>query len=108
MISDDLLIIHNGTVIEEDSLTLVELCRASGTHAEWIISLVGESIIEPHQPYSQEISLWRFSGTSLVRARSAFRLQRDLEINLTGIALVLDLIEELGSLRTQLNTKEHV
>ncbi|MBC8379409.1 MAG: MerR family transcriptional regulator, partial [Planctomycetes bacterium] len=49
-----------------------------------------------------EIYLWRFSGSSLVRVRSAQRLQRDLGVNLAGIALALDLIEELDNLRTQL------
>ncbi|MCX7088570.1 MAG: MerR family transcriptional regulator [Methylococcales bacterium] len=98
MNSHDLLLVHTGTVIEEGSLTLGQLCRACGAHAEWIICLVEESIIEPQ---GDEIRSWRFSGASLVRARSALRLQRDLGINLAGIALVLDLLEELDNLRAQ-------
>lgn len=98
MNSQDLLLVLTGTVIEEDSLTLGQLCRACGVHADWIISLVEESIIEPQ---GEDIRLWRFSGASLVRARSALRLQRDLGVNLAGIALALDLIEELESLRTK-------
>jgi chaperone modulatory protein CbpM len=97
--------IHTGSVIEDDSLTLGQLCRACGTHADWIISLVEESIIEPQ---GAEITLWRFSGVSLVRARSALRLQRDLGLNLAGIALVFDLMEELEKLRNQLNIKNHL
>lgn len=49
------------------------------------------------------ITLWRFSGKSLRRARSAHRLQRDLGLNLAGIALVLDLMDELEVLLAQLN-----
>ena len=104
MNSHDLLLVHTGTVIEEDSLTLGQLCRACGVHADWIISLVEESIIEPE---GEDIRVWRFSGASLVRARSALRLQRDLGVNLAGIALALDLIEELESLRTQMKTLGH-
>jgi chaperone modulatory protein CbpM len=89
--------------MEEDSLTLGQLCRACGTHADWIISLVEESIIEPYEPHAVEINLWRFSGASLRRARSALRLQRDLGLNLAGIALTLDLMDELENLRAQLN-----
>jgi chaperone modulatory protein CbpM len=48
--------------------------------------------------------LWRFSGESMVRARSALRLQRDLGINMAGIALVLDLMEEFESLRAHMKT----
>ncbi len=101
MNSNDLLLVHIGTVIEEDSLTLGQLCRACGVHADWIISLVEEGIIEPQ---GEDIRLWRFSGASLVRARIALRIQRDLGVNLAGIALVLDLIEELESLRAHMKT----
>jgi chaperone modulatory protein CbpM len=104
MNSQDLLLVHTGTVIEEDSLTLGQLCRACDVHADWIISIVEESIIEPQGANSR---LWRFSGASMIRARSALRLQRDLGINLEGIALALDLMEELESLRTQLKALEH-
>ena len=104
MNSHELLLVHIGTVIEEDSLTLGQLCRACGVHADWIISLVEESIIEPQ---GEDIRLWRFSGASLVRARSALRLQRDLGVNLAGIALALDLIEELESLRAHMKTQGH-
>ena len=105
MNSHDLLIVHIGTVIEEDSLTLGQLCRACGVHADWIISLVEEGIIEPQ---GEDIRLWRFSGASLVRARIALRIQRDLGVNLAGIALVLDLIEELEGLRAHMKTLGHV
>jgi len=104
MKSHDLLLVHIGTVIEEDSLTLGQLCHACGVHADWIISLVEEGIIEPQ---GEDIRLWRFSGASLVRARSALRLQRDLGVNLAGIALALDLIEELESLRAHMKTQGH-
>jgi len=102
MKSQDLLPVHTGTVIEDDSLTLEQLCHACGVHTEWVISLVEESIIEPQ---GQEIQVWRFSGTSLVRVRSALRLQRDLGLNLAGIALALDLMEELEDLRAQLRIR---
>ncbi len=105
MNSYNLTLVHTGTVIEEDALTLGQLCRACGAHADWIISLVEESIIEPQ---GKDIRLWRFSGASLVRARSALRLQRDLGVNLAGIALALDLMEELESLRAQMKTLGHI
>lgn len=99
MNSHDLLPVHTGTVIEEGSLTLEQLCRACDVQTEWVISLVEESIIEPQ---GDQIQVWRFSGASLVRVRSAHRLQRDLGLNLAGIALALDLMEELEGLRAEL------
>ncbi len=104
MKSHELLPVHTGTVIEDDNLTLEQLCQACGVHADWVISLVEESIIEPQ---GTEIRMWRFSGASLVRVRSALRLQRDLGVNLAGIALALDLLEELEELRSQLEARRH-
>ena len=102
MNSHDLLLVHIGTIIEEDSLTLGQLCRACGVHADWVISLVEEGIIEPQ---GDDMRLWLFSGASLVRARAALRIQRDLGVNLAGIALILDLMKELESLRAHLKTQ---
>ena len=99
MNSNNILLVHSGTVIEDDRLTLEQLCEACNVSVEWIHSLIEESIIEPQ---GQDIRLWRFSGASLVRVRSAFRLQHDLGVNLAGIALALDLISELNSLRDHL------
>jgi chaperone modulatory protein CbpM len=104
MTPDDLSSIHTGTIIEDAPLTLAEMCRACNIHADWVIGLVEEGIIEPD---GKEIHLWRFSGVSLVRVRSALRLQRDLGINLAGVGLALDLIEELEKLRKQLNITDH-
>ena len=105
MNSHDLTFVHTGTVIEEDSLTLGQLCRACDVHADWIISIVEESIIEPQ---GENIRFWRFSGKSMLRACSALRLQRDLGVNLAGIALALDLMEELENLRAQMKTLGHI
>ncbi len=104
MNSHNILLVHSGTVIEDDKLTLKQLCQACDVSAEWIMSLVEESIIEPN---GQDISLWRFSGASLTRVRSALRLQHDLGVNLAGIALALDLIEEIDSLREQMKMLSH-
>ncbi len=84
---------------EETTLSLGELSRACTVHAEWIIELVDEGILEPA---GEDVTHWRFSGPSLQRARTAMRLQQDLEINLAGAALVLDLLEEIETLRTRL------
>lgn len=105
MNSKDLSFVHTGTIIEDDPLTLGQLCRACDVHAEWVISLVEEGIIVPD---GKEVYLWRFTGNNLVRVRSALRLQRDLGVNLAGIGLALDLIEELENLRTQLKTSCHI
>ncbi|MGH8272002.1 MAG: chaperone modulator CbpM [Gammaproteobacteria bacterium] len=88
-----------GIVLDEQSaLGLDELARACGVQTEWVLELVAEGVIEPTAREPD----WNFVGASLGRARLAARLQRDLEVNLAGIALVLDLMEEIESLRARL------
>jgi chaperone modulatory protein CbpM len=60
------------------------------------VELVDEGIL---QPAGRNPEQWRFPGTSLQRARTAMRLQQDLKINLAGVALALDLLDEIESLR---------
>ena len=92
--------ILNGVVIDEQTrISLVELCRACSRHAEWVIELVDEGVLEPSGP-SPERSY--FSAVALRRAQVAARLQRDLGINLAGVALALDLLDEIDILRAQL------
>jgi chaperone modulatory protein CbpM len=50
-------------------------------------------------------SEWHFTGAALRRARLAVRLERDLELNLAGVALAIELLEELAQLRRELNAR---
>lgn len=84
---------------EQNQLTLADLCRACAVHAERIIELVDAGVLEPQ---GLEPDRWRFGGASLYRARKALRLQRDLGIDLAGVALALELLDEIELLRTRL------
>ena len=53
-------------------------------------------------PINSERSQWRFIGSSLQKAHTAMRLERDLGLNLAGLALALDLLEEIVGLRERL------
>jgi chaperone modulatory protein CbpM len=86
-------------VEEEIQFTLVELCRVCSATEEQVAALVLEGVLEPS---GQRIEEWRFAGTTLRRARVALRLTRDLEINAAGVALVLDMLEEIEGLKARL------
>jgi chaperone modulatory protein CbpM len=91
-----------GVILEEQTqLTLAEISRGCAVHAECIIELVEEGVLAPtgHDPRG-----WRFTGVQLRRASVALRLQRDLGINLAGVALALDLLDELNAVRARLNS----
>jgi len=89
-----------GRVVEEQvQLTLIELCQACSAEEEHVLTWVFEGVLEPVGDSPQD---WRFGGESLRRARLALRLSRDLEINPPGVALALDLLDEIAELRARL------
>ena len=89
-----------GAVLDERlELSMSDMCRVCNCHTEWIIELVEEGVLDP---IDNEQDQWRFSGSSLQKAHTAMRLERDLGLNLAGIALALDLLEEIGGLRERL------
>ncbi|MDE2305085.1 MAG: MerR family transcriptional regulator [Gammaproteobacteria bacterium] len=86
-----------GAIVECGSpLTLEELCRLCAVDSQRIVALAEEGILPGATGPAQH---WRFGGAALRRARVALRLQRDLEVNLAGVALVLDLLDEIEELR---------
>jgi chaperone modulatory protein CbpM len=87
-----------GILLDEQIVSVQEICDACSCHQEWIIELVDQGILEPVDPPPDE---WRFTGISLTRAQMAKRLQRDLGINLAGVALALQLLDEIALLRRQ-------
>ena len=93
-----------GVIVEETTeLSLSELSRACATSTEWLIELVDEGALEPA---GRKPAQWRFSGASLKRARTARRLHDDLKINMAGVALALELIEEIEAMRERLRRLE--
>jgi len=94
----------DGMLLDERvCLTMVELCRATGLHAEAILGIVAEGVIEPRGQTPRD---WRFTAESLARLNTIMRLQRDLDVNLAGAALVLDLLDEVKALRTRVRALE--
>lgn len=91
-----------GVILEEElSFTLAELSGACRVHAETLVALVEEGVLDPE---GEDALHWRFTGTNLRRAQMALRLQRDLGVNLSGAALALELMEEIEALRARLAT----
>ena len=92
----------SGAIFEESAvLTLEELSRMCAVDQRHIVEFVEEGVLSVVEVSSQ----WHFTGDDLRRARLAVRLERDLELNLAGVALALDLLEELHELRRQLKAR---
>ncbi len=93
--------ILSGYILEDETrLTLRQLCDACAVRAEYIIELVDVGFIEPS---GVERSHWCFNGVTIRRVQKAKRLQHDLGVNLAGVALAIELIDEIESLRARID-----
>lgn len=90
----------DGIVVEEEIVfSLSGLCQAAGASPAQVLALVDEGALQPTGDAPQ---LWAFAGPSLRTTRAALPLNVDLAIGTAGAALVLDLLEEIGTLRAKL------
>jgi len=93
-----------GELLEETTaLSLSDMAKRCAVETHIIIEMVEEGVLEPQGQRPEE---WQFHGLDLIRLHRALRLQRDLEVNLPGIALAMDLLEELDELRARIRVLE--
>lgn len=89
-----------GSIVEDEvHMSIMEISQATRTSEELIMSWVSEGVLSPAGSSPED---WRFSGDSLKRAKTAAHLSYDLELNTPGVALALDLLDEITRLRNQL------
>lgn len=100
----------NADLLEEQTLTLGELCRACGVPAEVVIELIEIGLIDPigADPIGPDPAQWQFAVMNVRRVRCARRLQRDLGVNLPGAALAIELLDELEQARARLRRLESI
>ena len=94
-----------GVILDEKTeLTVSDLCRSCSVRREKIMALVEEGILTPI--IGKQGDAYTFSGASVKRAHRALKLQRELELDLSGVAIALELLEEIERLRTALRLYE--
>lgn len=92
----DLIIVADYS--QKAPLTLEELCKVCSVDVAVVNELIEYEIIHPQGAHAEE---WIFDLIQLQRAQTALRLQHDLEVNLPGVAIVLDLLQEIEELRAR-------
>lgn len=99
---------HKLTIIsvthEPIELTLQEISALYSINTDNIIQMINLGILNPdgNNPNS-----WHFDTEQLIRLKRALRLQHDLELDLSAVALALQLLDELEDLRDRVNSLEH-
>jgi len=76
--------------------TLIEVCTICGVTSQRLVGLVEFGVVLPD---GDGPASWRFSETVVLRAKKALRLHRDLGLEGQGLALTLELLDEIDRLR---------
>jgi chaperone modulatory protein CbpM len=77
-------------------LTLTEVTQSTHVSVETVVTIVEQGIVRPRGGRPTE---WQFEPPMVATLQRACRLQRDLELDWAGVALALELLEELEQLR---------
>jgi chaperone modulatory protein CbpM len=85
--------------------SLSEVCSRCGIHAELIVEMVEYGVVEPADTDTHK--RWLFAGEALTRLDRAQRLRQDLGLNLPGLALSMELLDQIDTLRRQVASLQH-
>jgi chaperone modulatory protein CbpM len=90
-------------VDEAACLHFDEFCARLAVQQRWISELVEIGALEPRGGF--EPATWVFAIADLPRARMMARLVGELEVNLQGAAIIVELIEERRQLVSRLRQR---
>lgn len=98
MSKDNFLI---GVLIEDtNTSSFIEVCHKYNIPQELLIEMIEEGLFPDQPSNTDQVAL---DQKALRRIESAFRLHRDLNINLPGVALALELLDEIEIMRHELD-----
>jgi chaperone modulatory protein CbpM len=75
-----------------------EICTRCRVESDMVCEMIDEGILDPA---GTSVETWRFNAVAIKRIQVACRLHNDLRVNLPGVALALDLLDELEELRSR-------
>ncbi|AUH01477.1 chaperone modulator CbpM [Pectobacteriaceae bacterium CE70] len=83
---------------EEMTFTVMELCQSVDISQDELIEVVGLGVIVPLEP---EDPHWIFDSRAVSCLKRALRLQAELDLDWSGIAMTLTLLDKLEELKKE-------
>lgn len=87
----------------EVRLSLSEVCERCGLKQTLVIELVELGLVTPETAASDR---WQFQVSALPTLQQAVRLRRELDLDWQGVAVAMDLLEQVQMLRQQVHCLE--
>ena len=85
-------------------LDMRTLCQEADITADYVVEIVEHGIVEPSGRTPEE---WLFDDQAPLLARRAAKLHQELELEWEGVALALELIDEVQQLRVENQRLKH-
>lgn len=98
-------IAHIEIIDENEPLSLEKFLACAQMERAYLLEMVEAGIASP---LGGTVEQWTFVRGDLRRIRIARRLMSDLEVNVSGAALILDLLAERDALRQRLRLLENI
>ena len=96
--------IISGILLDEaHPIQLTQLCAFCNADMDFVIEMVEYGLLAPK---GKTPSKWIFQSEDLKRLKTAGRLKQDLGVNVSGIGVVLDLLDEIMALKARLKRLE--
>src|SRR3989339_288589 len=86
--------------MSSENFTSCKFCQICEVEPEEITEMVNQGLLEPQGRSSKD---WRFTTDDIIRVKRARRLQQDLDLNLSGVTFVLELLDKLNHLQKKLS-----
>jgi chaperone modulatory protein CbpM len=89
---------------DDDWLRIDEICARLRIEQQWIVEMVELGALDPRG--GLDPAAWVFPRRELPRVLAMTRLVTDLGVNLTGAAIIVELVEERRRLLSQLGGRD--
>ena len=86
--------------------SIIQVCTVSAVEKSFVVELVQYGVVDP-EGGNTEPDQWLFTQTQVLLCKRAANLHYDLQVNIPGIGLALQLLDELEPLRAKVKLLEY-
>lgn len=101
---DDKSILAGVFLDEGTKMSFIDVCQTCDISEELLFEMIEHGLFTHQIIDYKDVQV---EQKSLARIQAARRLQQDLDINLPGVVLVLELLDELAQIQMELTILQH-
>lgn len=98
--------ILSGLVIGDKEISFIQVCKLYHISENWLEDLLKHGLIDNTDENPKNLT---FDEKLLTQIQKAHRFHEDLDVNIPGVMVILDLLEELENTKEELDIlKRHI